>query len=97
MMYFWVRVTKDLHHRRLFLFFGDEGDYNYFKSRQGYPCWFSETPDPHGPSWWTLHEQSGTTEFEKKTEAKKAAIHAAMTAGWVVVEETYETQAFYNV
>ena len=94
-MYFWVRITKNLQYRRLFLFFGDQGDYDYFYSRQGYPCWFSETP--HGqPPWWTLHEQSGTTKFEKKTEAKAAAIAAAKTAGWVVVEETYETQAFYN-
>ena len=28
--------------------------------------------------------------------AKAAAIAAAKAAGWEVIEETYETQAFYN-
>ena len=46
MMYFWVRITKDLHYRRLSLFYGSEGDYDYFYSRQGYPPvgWSSKRP-----------------------------------------------------
>lgn len=95
MMYFWVRVTKNLHSRRLLLFFGDENDYKYFYSRQGYPCWFSETPAGSHVDWWTTHNDE-TTDYKKKEKAKNDAIAAAIVAGWVVVEETYETQAFYN-
>lgn len=96
MMYFWVRITKDLHYRRLSLFYGSEGDYDYFYSRQGYPCWFSETPAGSATNWWDLHSQSGTTDEAKRIAAKAAAIAAAKAAGWVVIEETNETKAFYN-
>ena len=100
MMYFWVRVSKNLHYRKLLLFYGDLNDYKYFESRQGYPCWFSESPggggSGEGSDWWSLNAQSGTTDNAKKIAAKKAAIDAALAVPWVVIEETYETQAFYR-
>ena len=96
MMYFWVRISKDLHYRKLLLFFGSEGDYNYFYARRGYPCWFSDTPAGSAANWWSLHEQAGTTNEAKRIAAQKAAIAAAKTAGWVVIEETNETKGFYN-
>lgn len=100
MLYFWVRYSRNPTKKKMRLFFGSEDDYNFFYTDQGYSSWFSENPPCHAPPcayWWTLHEQTHvTTEYEKKVAAKDAAMLAATTAGWVVVEETYDTQAFLN-
>ena len=94
-MFFWVRVTRDPTRQKMILMFGDEGDFNYFKGRQGYPCSFPATAPGSALSFWTLANEGTTTE-KKQDLAKAAAIAAAKAAGWEVIEETYETQAFYN-
>jgi hypothetical protein len=94
-MFFWVRVSRNPAHQKMILMFGDEGDFNYFKGRQGYPCYFLAVPPGSGVDFWTL-ANAGTTVEKKQDLAKEGAITAAKTAGWTVVEETYETQAFFN-
>ena len=95
-MFFWVRVSRDPSARRMILFFGDEGDFNYFKDRLAYPSFFLEVPADAGVSFWSLADYGGTTVEEKQNNAKKAAIAAAEAVPWVVVEETYEIKAFYS-
>jgi len=94
-MFFWVRVSRNPARQKMILMFGDEGDFNYFKGRQGYPCYFLATPPGSALSFWTLANAGDTVE-KKQDLAKSGAIAAAKAAGWEVVEETYETQAFYN-
>jgi len=96
-MYFWVRVSRNPSKQVMILFFGDEGDLNYFKSRQGYPCFFLITPPGSSTSFWSM-QNDGTTFTEKQNIAQAEAIVAAEAhpANWVVVKETYQTRAFYN-
>ena len=94
-LYFWVRVSRDPRKQQMILFFGDEGDFNYFKSRQGYPCFFLITPPGSAASFWSLHNDK-TTFIEKQDLAKSEAKAAATAGGWLVVEESYQSRAFYN-
>jgi hypothetical protein len=94
-MYFWVRVSRDPKQQKMILFFGDEGDFNYFNSRQSYPCFFLITPHGSAVSFWSVSNE-GTTFTDKQDIAEAAANAAATAAGWTVVVETYQTRAFYN-
>ena len=97
-MFFWVRVSRDPTRKKMILMFGDEGDFNYFNGRLAYPSFFIEVPAGSAVSFWSLADYGGTTTEEKQDNAKAAAIAAAKAhpANWIVVEETYETQAFDN-
>ena len=96
-LYFWVRVSRDPRKQQMILFLGDEGDYDYFKSRQGYPCFFLMVPPGSAETFWSL-QNAGETFIDKKDLAKAEAIAAAEAhpANWVVIQETYQTRAFYN-
>tara|TARA_Y100001973_G_C5202378_1_gene338839 strand:- start:2427 stop:2741 length:315 start_codon:yes stop_codon:yes gene_type:complete len=94
-MYFWVRVSRNPKRQEMILFFGDEGDFNYFKGRNGYPCFFLITPPGSALSFWTINN-AGATFTDKQNAAKTAAKNAATAGGWFVVDETDQIKAFYN-
>ena len=71
------------------MFFGDLGNYQFFKEHKKY-----SVATPEEDPFWAL-SNSGSTFTSKKEATKLLAVTAAKNAGWVVVEETYQTQAFF--
>jgi hypothetical protein len=94
-MYFWIRVSRDPKKQEMILFFGDEGDLNYFNSRQSYPCFALQTPPGSAVSLWSI-SNAGTTFTTKQNLAIAEATAAAENAGWTVIKGTDQTRAFYN-
>ena len=94
-IFFWIRTNRNIHQQKMVLSFGTMKDLEFFSDRESYPSFFLATPPGSATSFWSLADYGGTTAEEKQENAKAAAI-AAAEAHWIVVEETYEIQAFYN-